>query len=1469
MNEKNPNIVVEPEGMAYGISEFVTGKPLSDSEMVPDSHGVWPVSPLGFLRDTHGDALSDGGSTTGFVPYYSGDKTPEDMYTESYKLEGPYSGLSGMYASFPVASLSVSGVSYYAVTVEGRVPGAQEVIFVNSTGDDYTVTGLASEYGSASPVTLAVESASYSDGRTSLVLEIPEGTEFRGVVGEGKLDMCVPMGNTYDVPPDFVYVHGNASPAENGIFVPGTSRGDSWRKVCDYDPHPVPDAARECRTVRGYSDSEVAGSVGRSLGGMYDYGLHPAPDRYDLEGAGAFVNWFVNSGDVDVSGGAGRNRVPVPGFGLGAPGAGMTMERSTAGQASGDAASKRQITFGYGTKYDAYDVDSSMEALPLDWPFTGHTPYGDSGKENSITLSRQGVDFAVPGGGTVNVGALEREVHDSCRRCSARGRVPALPGEAGAVQCEYCSGTGEEDGQRCHGCAGMGYVRTCPDCGGAGHSSALSRVVMNRVHVCLYNDFSPSDGTAAHDGGAAPDTGSTVLKKTFVNLAAPITTKDGDDFEITVSLPNVNTDRAFSGDGTTDRKNLSAYYAYVSQPRVFVVSGEWEFSPTKAGFTLSGDRRTVTLATPFLDVDGNGLKSTGIRAKLKFTGVRKSVEVHGMLDMTGEVLTLDSPVEGIPAAAVSGTACGAAYVPANNATLDSSTAVGLNHARTEDGGLGPDRGSGTGLEEFNRFYAAGGSVGRHGAVSAGKDDLVVATVYPTATGTFPWSTVHRRKLSTLHRRMTIDGDLGTDSLLAAVSEMNRRIVTRSAFSAIPGYDGKSLNATEYPLSFKKSRGQIKAAYGNHRNWISYIGAVLSVDGTGATASSPVAQATRAVRMLSGDYRAARVRYGSLGSGMKMRAAGSPVDASWNLGTLVSMPSGEGGSLADEAVRIRLRHLPEYLASAGTSAQGDPVSPFLGLYPYVDETDPDRYSYYYGNPYGYGELSTTGLREEPSCGVTGGKERAFAVENSIVRAMAASRPNWFHSTDAYLDLLRSAEADAVNLSDMQYSTRSDVYNPHGLRDGMPWLEARAALTKMASPDGIPCPAVESYDGDIDEGQEPFLTPDAYALYRHENGWDPDGYFVSTGMPGDGSLPAFLAEYVPSYGACLAVRNWDGYRVSVKESGHDTGNGVYARRIGWYGAGCSDVIQGTDESDVLRGTYASDLFLVGSDYEDHNLDRIEFTSEADAVSGCVSVPPYTSRDFRAALPFVPGPDSAPGDMGYIRVYMKFTFSADYGRWVCTDYRQAPVSYLSPLYGARALEQEVDGKRVWMSRACWGGRFSWKDATMHTYGEYGPMDVNPELVSAMVPASGQRPVAKPFFPVDRSGMGLAAPVDRFGMRDYERNGGDVNLDAEHANFWSVREHLRPATGAVGYGDIPGLVVDENGERIYSHSGGAMSDPTLWGQFEYPERGMVDYHLPDPEDPGDDRAIRRLVYAEGGGTGDIQVGPRTTVVTKVGAGR
>ena len=40
MTEKNPNIVVEPEGMAYGISEFVTGKPLPDSEMVPDSHGV-------------------------------------------------------------------------------------------------------------------------------------------------------------------------------------------------------------------------------------------------------------------------------------------------------------------------------------------------------------------------------------------------------------------------------------------------------------------------------------------------------------------------------------------------------------------------------------------------------------------------------------------------------------------------------------------------------------------------------------------------------------------------------------------------------------------------------------------------------------------------------------------------------------------------------------------------------------------------------------------------------------------------------------------------------------------------------------------------------------------------------------------------------------------------------------------------------------------------------------------------------------------------------------------------------------------------------------------------------------------------------------------------------------------------------------------------------------------------------------
>jgi hypothetical protein len=418
-----------------------------------------------------------------------------------------------------------------------------------------------------------------------------------------------------------------------------------------------------------------------------------------------------------------------------------------------------------------------------------------------------------------------------------------------------------------------------------------------------------------------------------------------------------------------------------------------------------------------------------------------------------------------------------------------------------------------------------------------------------------------------------------------------------------------------------------------------------------------------------------------------------------------------------------------------------------------------------------------------------------------------------------------------------------------------MDMFSPFTGIASPDGIPAPDVSGYS-DIGDGNLPFISGDAFWSYR--KGVD-DVEFVAARMPTGDPLARFLEDYVPCHGAALEVRNWDGSRVLVKESSQDTSSPVYRSRMAWYSADCSD---------SLRGRYAADAFLLGNSYKDVNLNRVEFKAGESTVSTDWGVPPFTPRDFRKGLPFTNG--STPVS-SYVRVHMKFAFSAGSGRWVCTDYRQSPVSYLSPLYGAQALEQDIAGKRLWTEPAC--SRGDWKDAIRRPYGCYVPMDVNPELVGEVSRDQGAglgRRLARPYLPVDNGGLGLSAPVDKDGNRDVS----GYTAGREYANFWSVRKHLRPATGAIGYGNIPSYDYDSvTGEWVRGHSGGVMADQVLWGQYAYPAKNAVRYHLPDTRIPDADLSVRHLVYARENefgvlAKGDLQVGTRQNTVLSASYG-
>lgn len=1645
MSELNPHIVKEHEGdFENTIQHFVTGRPLSEEEMLPDSHGVHPVSPLGFMMSPDGTTLAPAEPLSGFASYdvyrdcpacggtgqAGGSEcsecggtgqtkyTAQEAYADSYRISGKYYMFGRGAISFPVIGIRREESNIY-VTVKGLLPAGDDtpVYFSNLTTDDYTPTGLVGEGVTFVPDEVTPSEAA---GTTELVIAATD-IAFSGTVTEGKLAMCIATSKK------FLTIEDPESDASSGIYVLGETEGEPIRKAFNWyaGGEVSPDGARPCREGNGYSDTEVQRWVSGKLGGVIRHGCHPSSEAGDLRSAGGLVAWFVACGDVDVSGGAGQNAVIVPGFGLGY---GYTdgcsgQEKSGYRPDPDDSAERKWLTFGYGTKHDAFQADVGKKALPLDWPFTNQSNYADSARDNNITLVKEGVVYDDGTGGRV-LGGLTR-ISRECSRCNGSGAVME---DGRSRPCPRCGGTGEEPD--CQECGGTGEVVdpgthetvTCPECHGLGFCGG-HKYIMDKVHVCLFNDFTPSDSADGHTAGT------TVLKKTFINLATPITQKDGDSFEITVSLPNVGLPGAYSEDMM---KNLSGYYAYVSQPRAYVVSGTWEFSDTKVYFSTNDLTEFDLGGMMFEDRDGNELPDgTDVRVKILFDAYqRRKFSATGKI--SGGKVVLAEPLD-VPAivlrkirkqagagGTIRGSICGAAYVESNNETLPSAikTNLGLNAVRNDEGALGLDMGDGTqnSLQQYNKLYTADDAATDRKHVLFEEDGTprkdqrqIVATVYPTVTNTFPWAITHRRKLGFLDKLMTMDADAGVNSIYARVYRMDRDIL-----QSVPM--AREIRDTEYPLDMYDPMGWTVAGTTMEKDRLSIIGALLTIVGNPGTVSTdvdaqPVRRAIEAAKILSDDFKNSRAsRLGTVGSaavsdylsGAGVRADASELDSFENLGSTVNVSW--GNDYEKMAKAVRLRHLPAVLATAGTDPlTGEPRSPVLDAYPYASPA----LSYYGHNPYGYGEFDTTARTEEVPCEVASADgTEVFGWNNSIVRLCAGRTVTGIAEIS---DLVRSAELHAVDFGDAL--AVDNVIRPHLYRDAtggdVSWMDAIDAFTRIVSPDNIPVPEVDAgyssvYTAGVNDEQLPYIMTDAYGYYRmvlETKGIDwPGGEFIATEMPTDDSLARFLEEYVPAYAARLAVRHWDSYRVRVLDGIVSSSDTTYLTRMAWYDRECDDA--------ASRGIYASDAFLVAETLSDMNMNRIEFGSAEEALALNCSVPPYTvPADFSKSAPFAN--EDYMHSVSYVRVFMRFVFSEDAGRWYCADYRQAPVSYLSPLYGARALDQQIDGEKLWVRPVCDTG--DWRECLNHTYEEYRPLDVNPVLAQAVmkgktlytpstnsytyrprrdmtneclegwtfeyepgihfyhvhvvlewttvfkflpnrpgaaclfygkshdytigqwvqdngnlvcnrinelyditeriktsntgvleidadvwlpptwsarydmlkvglrtdfsdgngllrirdfVVTRGERRLMVPYLPASDGGLGLNAPVTKRGTNTIQ----DIRT-MPHANFWNVREHLRPATGATPRGDIPAYN-KEGGVWTWEDTGGIMSDAVLWGQYDYPTKDGVDYHIPDTDLPDADLRTRTLIYGRRNtmtgliDTGDIQAGSDTGTV-------
>ena len=1428
------------------IHEYVTSPSLDPvTASTPDEHGVYPINPLGFpdnnvCDDGDKECLGKGNPEFPQSKNFSVEMDTDGELPENYvEIATNVASMTGTEISLPVEYLEADRnyQERYIVTVKGDLSAAFDLLtavqFANAGYDDYSVTGVIDTDAEI------IDGPEFNKGETKFTVTVP-GCGIIGHVGAGRLAVVLDASDI-----GYVLLTGQENSAENGLYKV-TGEDEPWIKLAsvgrvkgeelteENDPYNYPsslDNTPECGHVRhGYSDREVAEYVEKKVGDIVANAIHPMSVPGDLSGAGQFTRWFVECGDIDLGHSHnGGDPVTVEGFGLG----GYMSGECTYGKACPPKRPERSdelpterptITFSIGTKRPADDAE--VETLPKDWPFTECSGFDSKELDNNITLLKTPAHLSQ---GLRTVGGLSHEVYDTCPKCG---------------------GSGEFEGDLCPMCDGEGEV-------------AVAHSETNRIHVCVNNDFTPN----------ADDT--TTLKRTYIHLPAPINTPDGDEFEVTVSLPVVQSPAQYAQNA--DKQNLSAYYEYVSSPRVVVLSGYWKFSDTNVVWHESSKPNERPYVTgkiviegddvhPFVDDEGEPLEQN---TRIRFTldgglNCPRYADVKGALLENQEGRIVITGLEGYPYTArlrdTRMRICGVAYIGEEDPEYGTGTdlAMGL-HARNGVT-LGSDSGSGTqgNLDEFNKFIKP-----LKGEVDTSRKGLcekdarqVVATVYPTATNTFPWALVGRHKMKHLDKLMTDEWDLGENSVSAMIWDSNKKVIDFTDTIEFFGYGDGNYGFTADTMPIKYAANNFAGSADK-----SVIGSQLRIkfaDGNyDDVASNPVRQARKAVSMFVDDFKKLRMFHGGklpkITGACALEVSGEPVDTdlesyfgSWD-------PQGEPSSdviankIASAAWLSKARHLPEYVIISGQDLSADGNS-LIGANPFVDAPVSDRYSTgFAGAKYDNGYYETKDGHEVIPCEVKLlGNSNAFAYR-SVISARVASDPDAV-THELYGDANRVAELQKVSVDKWKNSINYDITSPYdyliGSNDYEKWMDIYSATSNVFSIDTVPLIADMAVPS-LDDEQKVMLSGDPMAAYNDESGQELT--FTATNLPfydeetpRSVALTNMLRKMVSPYGSKMPVRFWDGTRVAIATNGVKNNNIAKLTRLSWPEDEC-------DMSPETRSDIIADEFMAKS-AESNTVDvNINYVNMESTLHTNWSAPPVkVTRNWYEKLAFTGTGDFA-GPSGYVRVYMKFKFSAQAGRWYTVDYRQAPMSYLTPLYGATALEEKIGGARIWAESLC-APICEWKDVIMHPYYKYTPMDINPAVVSKLVenaPTTAKTieienntdlttsqvslpRLARPYLPVSEGGLGLNAPCDVNG-----KTAPVAELAAmPHANFWSVRKHLRPAVSVLDGSDIPGFALKTNSEdveyAVHSRTGGAMGDAVLWAQFAFPKKGKTEYNIP-----------------------------------------
>ena len=1393
------------------IHDYITSPRLDPSKAVQaDEHGIYPINPLGFPETSFcADAHQGNPDTERECIGKASAAYPQSLY---FSVEN---GAAGTIPSID----SIVEIGANVATLEGSIVvpvdeltaetlGTAGIYIIKVTGDlskavktagivslhlgnagieDYSGTGLLGD--------VAIIRDSVFDGVNTSIAISCASCLVTGHIGRGRLSLI--LESTLENKYALLTAQNNSS--ENGLYeipengpwirLASVSRVIGVERVSDENPYDNPaslDNSTVCGHKRhGYSDREVSERVEQQVGHIIQNARHPMAAPGDLRGAGELTKWFIECGNVVLGSSHETGKsVIVDGFGLGGYHSGTcTYGDQCSGSRNTNVNDEMPVTlFSIGTSSNA-----GTNGLPRDWPFTQASDFAGVENDNNITLVKNPVHLA--SGGTLVGG------------------------------------------------------------------------VSNRVHVCVNNDFATNEDET------------TRFKKTYVHLPAPIDTKDGDEFEITVSLPTINVQNAFHEQATV--ADLSAYYEYVSQPRVVIMGGYWKFSQTVVEWDESSihsnrpdvtGRIVISDNAPFVDSNGDPIDS-GVRIRFTLDGISncpRLTEIIGTLasNEAGNIIidNMDKYPYGARMRGLHMRICGIAYLdkPEDEPYNYTDTSMGL-HSRNSVT-LGSDAGNGeTGdLSQYNKFvtpYNNDTRQGRQSVNGTGDSRQILASVYPTTTNTFQWSVVGRNKMRQLDRLMTDEWDNGEDSISSMVWHANKALVdfedTVDFFGY--GYDEYRFSSENMPIRYgKKNIGPGKSTIGSQLRI-----KIPDVDYS-EIASNPVRQARRAARMIADDFIRLRMYHGnrvpSVTGSAKIRVSSELVNVSLNdyfTGNWASSwvsPSADvqDNSLASAAWLIKARHLPEYVLVSGQddSAEGNSI---IGANPFVDAYTSGRYSYDNMHAkYSITEYGTSCATEEIPCSTDMvGPIDAFGYR-SVISALIASDAAAV-TKELYRDANRVAELQMVSI-DKWNDANYDFTLPYNyLADSsnyQKWMDIYSATANVFSIDTIPIPADSAVPEISDYRQFSFLSGDPMASYRAASSLDIN--FVSANLPfydesseRSVALTNLLRNMVTAYGAKMPLRFWDSTRVAFAANSSDpvADDNMVARltRIVWPEEEC------TMPSSV-RTDKIDDEFITRSANSATMDVNLHYAMTGTGLHMNCSAPPVkVSKDWYDQPQFT-GTGGQSGPSGYIRVLMKFKFSAQAGRWYTVDYIQEPMAYLSPLYGADALDAKVNGVNIWTEPGCQPG-WTWNEALMHPYFKYEPMDINPDAIPLLVgniPSGNLKDMEnnvdmpdsevdmsrfeKPYMAVQDGGIGLSAPVNA--------NGEPMVYGLEnavHANFWSVRKHLRPAVSVLAGTDIPGY---DSSEHAYSRTGGTMGDSVLWGQFAFPKKGQVSYVVPTATD-------------------------------------